>query len=149
MNVHICSIKNPEVLQKLVDVTKLRDKKFFFPTFGLSITIENDSKFIERFVSLNSSLPIFSEQEEFGSKILILGDLNSFYFLANELASKGEFELSKKINALLESYHASVKYSYQIGDKTFSGNECYLMGVLNLTTDSFYDGGKYNQPETH
>ena len=32
-----------------------------------------------------------------------------------------------------------------IGNKIFDTVNCvYLMGILNVTTDSFYDGGKYN-----
>lgn len=28
-----------------------------------------------------------------------------------------------------------------------SGEKTYIMGILNVTADSFYDGGKYNSPE--
>ena len=27
------------------------------------------------------------------------------------------------------------------------GNKTYIMGILNVTDDSFYDGGKYNSKE--
>lgn len=32
-------------------------------------------------------------------------------------------------------------FSFQLGKKT------YVMGILNVTADSFFDGGKYNSPE--
>lgn len=32
-------------------------------------------------------------------------------------------------------------FSFELGKKT------YVMGILNVTTDSFFDGGKYNTPE--
>lgn len=31
--------------------------------------------------------------------------------------------------------------------KFISGEKTYIMGILNVTADSFYDGGKYNSPE--
>lgn len=34
------------------------------------------------------------------------------------------------------------KFSFELGKKT------YVMGILNVTPDSFYDGGKYNNPDT-
>ena len=33
------------------------------------------------------------------------------------------------------------KFSFELGKKT------YVMGILNVTADSFFDGGKYNSPE--
>ena len=32
-------------------------------------------------------------------------------------------------------------FNFQLGEKT------YVMGILNVTADSFFDGGKYNSPE--
>jgi len=29
----------------------------------------------------------------------------------------------------------------------FSKNKIYIMGILNVTPDSFSDGGKYNSPD--
>ena len=35
-----------------------------------------------------------------------------------------------------------------IGKKEFdTENKCYIMGILNVTPDSFSDGGKYNTVE--
>ena len=35
----------------------------------------------------------------------------------------------------------------QIGNKNFSENHTHIMGILNVTPDSFSDGGKYNNKE--
>lgn len=32
-----------------------------------------------------------------------------------------------------------------IGNKFFDTNKCYVMGILNVTPDSFYDGSKFNE----
>ena len=34
-----------------------------------------------------------------------------------------------------------------IGNKTFTPGRTYIMGILNVTPDSFSDGGKYNSPD--
>lgn len=36
--------------------------------------------------------------------------------------------------------------SYQIGNRLFDFNSAYLMGILNVTPDSFSDGGRYIKP---
>ena len=36
----------------------------------------------------------------------------------------------------------------KIGDRQFDvENDCYVMGILNVTPDSFSDGGKWNDLE--
>ena len=36
----------------------------------------------------------------------------------------------------------------QIGNKVFEvGKHTYIMGILNVTPDSFSDGGKFNRPD--
>lgn len=36
----------------------------------------------------------------------------------------------------------------KIGNQYFdTENECYIMGILNVTPDSFSDGGKWNSME--
>ena len=36
----------------------------------------------------------------------------------------------------------------KIGNKIFdTENDCYIMGILNVTPDSFSDGGKWNDIE--
>ena len=36
----------------------------------------------------------------------------------------------------------------KIGTRTFKTEKTYICGILNLTPDSFSDGGKYNRPDT-
>ena len=36
----------------------------------------------------------------------------------------------------------------KIGNRDFDiGNRCYIMGILNVTPDSFSDGGRFNDLE--
>ena len=35
----------------------------------------------------------------------------------------------------------------KIGNRTYTNNHTYVMGILNLTPDSFSDGGKWNNPD--
>jgi len=44
----------------------------------------------------------------------------------------------------INNFEKSNLTSYKIGNKLFSFNRAYTMGVLNVTPDSFSDGGMYN-----
>ena len=51
-------------------------------------------------------------------------------------------KIGKEIEKILENLEKKIKM--KIGNKLFEfGKKTYVMGILNVTPDSFYDGGKY------
>ena len=52
-------------------------------------------------------------------------------------------ELKDKVNRALNNYLNYKQKSYIIGGKEFSFDRSYVMGILNVTPDSFSDGGLY------
>lgn len=56
------------------------------------------------------------------------------------------FSSSKVIQQMissLENYSVNPKKKYEINNVVFNFDKAYLMGILNITPDSFSDGGKY------
>jgi len=78
--------------------------------------------------------------------LLLMGTLKHHQLLIKKL-KKQPFNLpalAGKLQKLLFSKPASLK----VGPRTFQwGKQTYLMGVLNITPDSFSDAGKYFDPE--
>ncbi len=90
-----------------------------------------------------------SKQAVFGrgkTSLLLMGTQKQYQLLIKKL-KKQPFKLpllADKLHALLFQKPAPIK----IGTHTFQwGKRTYLMGVLNLTPDSFSDGGIYLTPE--
>jgi dihydropteroate synthase len=54
--------------------------------------------------------------------------------------------LSKEIRDVLQSY-TKKEWSMVFKDKKTIFKKPLIMGILNITPDSFYDGGKYNDPD--
>ncbi|OSS41552.1 Dihydropteroate synthase [Desulfurella amilsii] len=77
---------------------------------------------------------------------LVFGDVKKLYTLANKLTKqnfKDLRELGSKLKQQLDAYFGN--FLWQVGEKTFDLTNNYLiMGILNVTPDSFYDGGKYD-----
>lgn len=145
MKVKIVSIKNEDNLKGLINSSTSESQKLFFPTFGLVIENISLDYILNRIAELKPLMPFFIDRSATKEKITFIGDLNSFDNLSNKFTDYGENEFSKKIKDLLHAYDNSQNYLYSFGKKVFSGHGCYVMGVLNLTPDSFYDGGKYFQ----
>lgn len=78
--------------------------------------------------------------------LLLMGTLKQYTLLIKKL-KKQPFNLpslAAKIHFLLFQKTPPMK----IGPRTFQfGKRTYLMGVLNVTPDSFSDGGRYSSPE--
>lgn len=81
--------------------------------------------------------------------ILICATLAQFEKLVEKLRQHqfGLPDLAKEVQAVLTNYDTS-SLLMKIGEKEFRfGERTYIMGILNVTPDSFSDGGKYHSPE--
>lgn len=78
--------------------------------------------------------------------VLLLADSKTIYNYLSEqkhLLNKLTLKVFEQI-----SYYCNSNYKkYHIGKKIFDFNKVYLMGILNVTPDSFSDGGKYLKTE--
>jgi len=80
--------------------------------------------------------------------VLIAGTLKQFGLLIEKLKQHqfGLPELSGEIAACLRRDEGA-PVPLKVGPRTFSfGRRTYIMGILNVTPDSFSDGGKFSDP---
>ncbi len=79
--------------------------------------------------------------------IIIMGNLKVIHKLVQKLSFQDIFEIPEirnRIDKLLEIHSKKLPYSIHAGDHTLTFDRTHIMGILNVTPDSFYDGGKYN-----
>jgi dihydropteroate synthase len=85
--------------------------------------------------------------------VIIEGNFNSLKDLIKKLKMQpfGLSELSRELDSFLKGYKVNSwnRSKYIIGNTRFTaGSEPLVMGILNVTPDSFYDGGRfYNRQE--
>jgi dihydropteroate synthase len=78
---------------------------------------------------------------------ILLGCTDSQLKYLCEKLKKQPFKLAILAEKLLQTA-AATPQSLKIRDKIFDWNKkTYIMGILNVTPDSFSDGGKFNSPE--
>lgn len=51
------------------------------------------------------------------------------------------------MKSILKMDYLSIKTNFNLNGKLFSFNKPLIMGIINMTPDSFFDGGKYNSHE--
>jgi dihydropteroate synthase len=91
----------------------------------------------------------------FGSKLNSV--IDNMYFSTNSLVIIGSFkeiienvshsnlsnELKLEFKNAIDKFEKSSLKSYKFGSRIFNFENVYIMGILNVTPDSFSDGGKY------
>jgi len=75
--------------------------------------------------------------------LLVLGSLGIFKQLSKEIIALGNEDVGFKINKTLKNISDYDNSKLRIGNKSIDLSRSYLMGILNVTPDSFSDGGKY------
>ena len=91
-----------------------------------------------------NALPPKSEK----GNVMIMGTEKQIELLVARL--KRQYERLKKLGEEIENllHRFERKVVMKIGNKKFEfGKRSYIMGILNVTPDSFYDGGKYFDSE--
>ncbi len=79
--------------------------------------------------------------------LLIPGFLDKLKEVARKIVSHGDEDVGYKIINVIKNYEEYDAKVYQIGNCTFNFGKSYVMGVLNVTPDSFSDGGKFQKPD--
>jgi dihydropteroate synthase len=77
------------------------------------------------------------------SNIFIHGSLDNLKEISRKILTNGDDDLGYKISSFIKNFEDYDLKSYKIGSKEFSFNKPYVMGILNVTPDSFSDGGKF------
>ena len=99
---------------------------------------ENDIYLLEN--SVQKDKKIFLYRNDSVNKYFIHGSISEIKGVFNNFP---EGELKNKINDVYQNYlNYNLKY-YRVGNKEYNFGEAYVMGILNVTPDSFSDGGLY------
>jgi len=83
------------------------------------------------------------------TKVLLMGTLKQYEYFLAKLKSQpfGLAGLAKRIGEALDRQEGFCPYDLDCRGKTIRlGEKTLVMGILNVTPDSFSDGGKYYEP---
>ncbi len=75
--------------------------------------------------------------------LFIPGSLWQLKNLSRNILAEGDEDFGYKIINVIKNFDEYGSKTYKIGGKNFTFNFPYVMGILNITPDSFSDGGLY------
>lgn len=78
---------------------------------------------------------------------LVLGSITIFKELSRKILAAGNEDLGYKISNVVNNFTQYSNGNFSINGNSYSLNQPYVMGIVNVTPDSFSDGGLYLSPE--
>jgi len=91
---------------------------------------------------------ITSKKENDSVDLLALGSFGVFKELSKEIIAIGNEDIGFKINKTLKNVSDYDLLKLTVGNKTFQFDSALLIGIVNVTPDSFSDGGKFFSTES-
>ena len=146
MEIQIVNLSLSDVFKKFSKEYRIFRDTFQPGLLGLEIRSLNGklAQNIQKIVLEQKEICYRSENE--GTKfsnIFIHGAMWNLKEIARNILTKGDGDLGYKISNTIKNFEDYDLKSYNIGIKPFLFNKSYVMGILNVTPDSFSDGGKY------
>ncbi len=91
---------------------------------------------------------ITSKKENDSVDLLALGSSGVFKELSKEIIAIGNEDIGFKINKTLKNVSDYDQLKLTVGNKTLQLDRALLIGIVNVTPDSFSDGGKFFSTES-
>ncbi len=147
MLIQIIDLTYPKVFEKYRSKYNYAWDNHHQGLLGLEVRKIRDDYFKSVKVKLQKlcKLSYFIESAGDSSRILLLGSSKNFREITEKCSEDKIIQnlFDKAINNF-ENYNL---LSYEIKGKEFNFSSAYVMGTLNVTPDSFSDGGKYLNPD--
>ena len=140
MTAQIIQLSSLELFRKYEDVIKSGLFIFEQDSFLLELRYISDEDCGVLESNIRGNNKVFFSNRNSSKVIFINGSLSGIREIFKNFP---DGELKNKINRALNNYLNYKQKSYIIGGKEFGFDRSYVMGILNVTPDSFSDGGLY------
>jgi len=146
LTIHLVFISYDDVFKKYSKKYNIFRDLYEKDIFGLEIRDlpTHLEQFVRKTVLHNNEICYTCrlENEEFVD-FLALGSLGVFKEIARGIVSAGNEDVGYKISNVIRNFTDYDLRSFSIDKKEYPLDNSYIMGILNVTPDSFSDKGKY------
>jgi dihydropteroate synthase len=114
-------------------------------SFGLEVSLLDNEKAVEinRLFLKNGDFSYLQEIDSSKSNLLAIGSFHKLKDNAKLVKSKVNEEIGHRMINTISNYELYNKSFISVKGKKYLNSEVNIMGILNVTPDSFSDGGNY------
>lgn len=146
MNIQVVDIFYPSVFKRYSQKFNIYRELYEKDLLGLEIR-EIDYRFaqkVKKIILVNKEICYTTQKNDKAVvDLLALGSFGVFKELAKEIIAIGNEDIGFKINKVLQNISNFENREITLGFQKFRMDRAIIMGILNVTPDSFSDGGKY------
>jgi dihydropteroate synthase len=144
--IQILSLSLPEVFNNFSEKYIISHDQYFNGLLGLELrSFSSEFSLLSNSFDQTKTIYKFENHLTHSIDILIIGTLKTFKYLTTYQTINED--LGYRIKNVVMNYETYENKIYNIGGKEFNFNKSYVMGILNVTPDSFSDGGDHYDKE--
>ena len=141
----LINITSPLVFKKYSNKYNIFRDLYEAFSFGLELIDLSSDRANEIHQSLLREGDIsFISQGDNSTRLFTIGSFSKLKEIAGTVRSKINEEIGHSIDTALRSYEKYNSGSISIADTDYPMDRIYILGILNVTPDSFSDGGRYS-----
>jgi dihydropteroate synthase len=146
--IQILNLSLTGVFNKYREKYNISHDQYFRGLLGLELR-SNPSELssVLKLLNGNETIYKYENKENHYLDIIILGTFPKLKNFSDIIVSQLDEDLRYRIRNVVLKYETYDNKIYKIGDKEFNFNRSYVMGILNVTPDSFSDGGEHYDKE--
>lgn len=143
----LININSPAVFKKYSKSYNIFRDLYEVFSFGLEIfgLLYSQAEEIHKLLLGNGDICFKQSLRENSAKIFTIGPFDNLRKIAGLIRSKINEEIGHSIDQALKNYELYDTNTVKIGDSFYPLDRIYILGILNVTPDSFSDGGKYSE----
>lgn len=144
MILQIFNLSSSDIFKKYSNDYKIFRDVYSIGLYGLEIRdINPDLANLIQSIVLKEKEICYKKSRGKNVDLFITGSISSFKDLSRKIVSFGDEDSGYKIVNAIKNYEEYGSQTYNLGKKKISFNKPLIMGILNVTPNSFSDGGKY------
>ena len=134
-----------DVFRHYSDKFGISEGRYSFGLYGLELRHlrRKEAENLESIISSYKERIYLSPEADELVSIFLIGSVRRFKLIAERISRKMPGNSSIKLFNTINFFENYDLINYKIGDRLFEFKDIFVMGILNVTPDSFSDGGKY------
>lgn len=145
MIVQLVDIFYPDIFKRYSEKYNIYRELYEKDLYALEIRGVNNklAQKIKKIILANKEICYHINKNNDSADLLALGTISIFKELAKEIIAIGNEDIGFKINKVIQNIIDYENTTIKIGWKYFEMDKAHIVGIVNVTPDSFSDGGKY------
>ena len=144
MTIQIIKLNLPNIFKRYMEKYDIFRDLYEVDLLGLEIrNIEDSLSENLKSIILGNQEICYSYRENDRTDFLAIGTISIFKELSKKVVSSGNEDAGYKLLKTIRNYTEYNDHKIDIAGKIFDMSTAHVMGILNVTPDSFSDGGNY------